>query len=355
MARRPETRTGTRPVTLREIARRTGVHVSTVSRALNARTRHLVANDVAARIAATASDLGYRVNFMAAALRTRRTMTAGLIVDDLADPLTAARLAAIEAVLRDAGYALTAIATGGDPARLAAALDLLDGHGADGAILLDRQPAAAGASPTDPADPADAGAVAPGNADTLPLVTPADLPDGGAAAIGRAVVHLVQRGHRAIGHIAGPADSPAGRDRLAGFRAAMTDAGLFATAIGTADGFTIEAGQHAAAALLERRQNLTALVAADDRLALGALDAIAARKLRCPADISVTGLGDLPLSDRTTPPLTTIRLADTAQRAAQLLLAHLDDAAPAAPLPPSPAAAPGAIIVRGSTGPVVRR
>ena len=142
MARRPVT-----PVTLRDIARRTGFHESTVSRALNARTRHLVAADAAARILAAARELDYRPNYMAAALRTQRSMTVGLIVDDLADPATAAGVAAIEAALRAAGYTLAVAATGGDPARLAAALATLDGHGADGAILLDRQaPPAAGAA-----------------------------------------------------------------------------------------------------------------------------------------------------------------------------------------------------------------
>ncbi|MEK9661944.1 MAG: LacI family DNA-binding transcriptional regulator, partial [Alphaproteobacteria bacterium] len=126
-----------RNVTLAQIARRTGVHVSTVSRALNERTRHLVAENVAARIVATADALGYRPNVMAAALRTRRSRAVGIVVDTIADPAQLATLAGIEAALHEAGYVMTLTATGGDPQRLAATLDTLAGRGSDGAILLD--------------------------------------------------------------------------------------------------------------------------------------------------------------------------------------------------------------------------
>lgn len=326
-----------RTVTLREIARRTGVHESTVSRALNERTRHLVARDVAARIAATARELGYRPNVMAAALRTRRSMAVGLVVDDIGDPAHLPAIAAAEATLRAAGYALTLVATGGETDRLAAALDSLAGRGADGAILLDRTLPAAGPS------------AGPDDTPPLPLVTPADLADPGVAGIGLAVAHLVRHGHRAIGHLAAPADTAAGHARLAGFRAAMTEADLFATVIETCESLDIAAGRAAAEALLARRTTLTALVADDDRLALGALDAIAAAGRRCPQDVSVTGLGALPLTGRTTPPLTTVALdaAAVGRRAAAALLARLDVGMPEdVPAPPTVL-----LIARGSSGP----
>jgi LacI family transcriptional regulator len=223
------------------------------------------------------------------------------------------------------------MATGGDPARLAAAIAMLDGHGADGAILLDRQPA----SQPDGAPP------------PLPLVTADDLPDVGAAGIGHVVAHLVRRGHRAIGHLAGPADRIAGQARLAAFRSAMTAAGLFVTAIEPCPAFSIDAGMRGASALLARRPGLTALVAADDRLAVGALDAIAAAGQRCPQDVSVAGIGDLPLAGRLTPPLTSVRIDTTAagRRAVRRLLDFLGEAG--AP-PENPVTAD--LIERGSTG-----
>lgn len=320
-----------RTVTLSQIARRTGVHESTVSRALNERTRHLVADDVAARIMAMAQELGYRPNIMAAALRTRRSMAIGVIVDDLADPTTTAPLAAIEATLRGAGYVMTVTATGGDATRLATALDTLDGRGSDGAILLDRTPSAR----------AD-GAVSP-----IPLVSPDDLSDPGESGIGLAVAHLVRRGHRAIGHLAGPPDRHASRARLNGFRTAMTAAGLFVTAIETCDAVTDDAGSRATAELLARRPNLTALIAADDRLAFGALDALAAASRRCPQEVSLIGLGDLPVSRRTTPPLSTVRLDAGAvgRHAAELLLTRIGATEPAHSAP-----ATAELVERGSTG-----
>ena len=306
-----------RPVTLREIARRTGVHESTVSRALNERTRHLVAEDVAARIAATAHELGYRLNVMASALRTRRSMAVGVIADRLDDPAMAPLLAGIEECLRTAGYVTIVAGTGGDPAQLAATLDGLEGRGADGIILLGDS----------------AGDLCP----EVPLVSPADIrgagPDADEAGIGLAVAHLVRRGHRAIGHLAGPSSNPAARARMAGFRTAMTAAGLFVTAIEICAGFSIEAGRRGADMQLARRPHLTALVAADDRLALGALEALAALGRRCPVDVSVTGFGDLPLVDRVTPPLTSVHIDRQAagRIIAELLLARIADPAAAPP------------------------
>lgn len=318
-------------VTLAQIARRTGVHSSTVSRALNERTRHLVADDVAARIVATADALGYRPNLMAAALRTRRSRAVGVLVDDIADPARLAQVAGIEVSLCEAGYVMMLCATGSDDKRLAATLDMLAGRGSDGAILLDRSPPAAGTE---------------GTPDELPLVTPADIgaPDAAAAAL--AVDHLVRRGHRAIGFLAGPASATrAGDARCAGYRDAMRHAGLFVTAIEAGADISIEAGAAATAALLARHPDLTALIAADDRLAFGTLAALTAQGRACPRDLSVVGIGDLPMAGLTTPPLTSIALDGDGlgHRAAALLLARLDDGETPPP-PPAPR-----LVERGST------
>jgi LacI family transcriptional regulator len=127
----------------------------------------------------------------------------------------------------------------------------------------------------------------------------------------------------------------------------MTAAGLFVTAIEPCPAFSIDAGMRGASALLARRPGLTALVAADDRLAVGALDAIAAAGQRCPQDVSVAGIGDLPLAGRLTPPLTSVRIDTTAagRRAVRRLLDFLGEAG--AP-PENPVTAD--LIERGSTG-----
>lgn len=285
-----------RHVTLREIARRTGVHESTVSRALNARTRHLVAKDVAARIVAKAEELGYRPNFMAAALRTHRSLMVGVLVADLADPHAAQQLAGIEATLRPAGYApLVAAVADGDLAQRVASLE---DRGIDGLLLV-------GAT-------GDA-------ASELPVVATGTEGDR-ATDITTAVSTLARRGHRTIAHLGGPTGDADARMRLAEFRTAMAGAGLFGTTVVACNDWSVAAGRHGADILLGRRADLTAIVAANGALARGALAALEARGLRCPEDISVSG-GTISAEDGDAD------AHETGRRAAELLLARIADGA----------------------------
>jgi LacI family transcriptional regulator len=139
-----------------------------------------------------------------------------------------------------------------------------------------------------------------------------------------AVDHLVSLGHRRIGHIAGPQDVSTGALRRAGFKAAAARAGLPAKnlAIETARAYTRDEGRLTALRLLDRERPPTAIVAANDLLALGIYDALGARGLTCPADISVVGHNDMPYVDMLSPPLTTVRIAqrEMGNEAARLLL-----------------------------------
>jgi LacI family transcriptional regulator len=122
-----------------------------------------------------------------------------------------------------------------------------------------------------------------------------------------AVDHLVGLGHRHIAHIAGPLATSTGALRRDGFQRATSSHGL-SGAIREATGYSREAGAHAAAQLLEGESRITAIVAANDLLALGVLDALKRRSLHCPADMSLVGHNDMPLMDVVSPPLTTIRI-----------------------------------------------
>jgi LacI family transcriptional regulator len=106
----------------------------------------------------------------------------------------------------------------------------------------------------------------------------------------------------------------------------MRDLGLPANRIVRAKLFTEEEGRRAAAILLEREPTLTAIVAGNDLLALGTLDAAGAAGLHCPDDLSIVGVNDMPMSDRVQPPLTTIRVGEyeLGRQAARLLLSHID-------------------------------
>ena len=332
-----------RGATLQQVADAAGVHRSTASRALNSATSGLISPDVVARVAETAARLGYRRDLLAASLRTSRTRLIGMLVPDLANPVFAPIVAGVEAVLAEHGYAVLLAHAHGD----AKALDLVEGlagRRAEGLIL-----ATAHAH-----DPVLARCLELG----LPtvLVNRAD-PDGRLTAVTSdgheglrlAVRHLAELGHRRIGHLAGPLDVSTGLSRAEGFRNAMAQAALPPGPVVAAEAYTREAGQAAAERLLACRGGLTAIAAANDLLALGALRALGALGLCCPGDISLTGHNDMPLVDMVQPPLTTVRIGhhQMGQEAAGLLLRRIaDPGAPATQIRTVPE-----LVVRSSTAP----
>jgi LacI family transcriptional regulator len=150
------------------------------------------------------------------------------------------------------------------------------------------------------------------------------VPDDHAGAA-LAVEHLHELGHRHVGHVAGPSATSTGARRLAGFTQAARSLGLEPVVVEAAQ-FTEAEGERAAEALLAARPRPTAIVAANDLLALGVLDVAARLRLACPAELSVVGFNDMPYADRLQPPLTTVRVAeyDLGHRAASLLLARIE-------------------------------
>jgi LacI family transcriptional regulator len=142
-----------------------------------------------------------------------------------------------------------------------------------------------------------------------------------------AVDHLVGLGHRHIAHVAGPQHLSTGFLRRRGFEAAAKSHGLKAPTVRVevAAAYSRAEGRRIAGALLDAKRDLTAIVAANDLLALGAYDALTARKLRCPADVSVVGHNDMPLVDMVSPPLTTVRIShrEMGEEAARMMLEEL--------------------------------
>jgi len=304
--------------TIKDIAERCGVHPSTVSRALSPAMKHLVADDVAKRIRGAAAALGYRLNTAAAGLRTGRSGLIGVLAPDIADPGFPPILSGIAEQLDAAGYATIVVHVGphGSQQQI---IDRLIGRGVDGLVL-------ATVSLRDPTVKHCLDAALPvvlvnrldGSA-RLPSVASDDE-----AGMRLAVAHLVRLGHVSIGHVAGPQGLSTGARRRAGFEASAACAGLRAgdTTIEVAASYTREAGREAALLLLDRKARPSAIVAANDLLALGVYDALAARGLKCPADVSVVGHNDMPYIDMLSPPLTTVRIAQRAmgEAAAKLLL-----------------------------------
>jgi len=137
-----------------------------------------------------------------------------------------------------------------------------------------------------------------------------------------AVDHLVGLGHRKIGHVAGPINLATGFARWQGFQLAAQRNRIANSHMVEAAEFTREAGRIGCAELLKRYRSTTAIVAANDLLALGCYDCLAALGLRCPQDVSIVGHNDIPLVDMVNPPLTTLRIQhrEMGRKAAQLLL-----------------------------------
>jgi LacI family transcriptional regulator len=204
------------PVTLRDVAKAAGVHLSTASRALDPAKRHLIADAVVSKIAAIAEELSYRRDPIAASLRTRRSKLVGVIVPDIANPVFSPIIAAITETLGASGYS-TIVADGGQhPKRQSALVAELMTRRVDGLVLATVRRD----------DPILKDCLREG----LPVVLVNRADDGDRvssvvtddrAGMRLAVDHLVQLGHRRIGHIAGPAHISTGYLRRQGFEEAM--------------------------------------------------------------------------------------------------------------------------------------
>lgn len=332
-------------VTLRDVARLANVHPGTVSRALNAETRALVNPETAQRVLQAAEQLGYRPNPIARGLKTNRSYTIGVLIPDLTNPLFPPIARGIEDRLDEDGYTPLIASTDNDPERERVDFETMRARQVDGFITA---PARADHDLLD--DIAAAG---------LPIVlVNRRLIDGGLPAVSVddaegmriAVAHVVDLGHRRIAHIAGSQRLSTGHYRLHGFLEAMREHRLEPDPdlVVFSDAFTEEEGARLARELLDRDPRPTAIIAANDLLALGCFDALRERGLSCPGDVSVIGFNDMRFADRFDPPLTTVRLPhyDMGVAAATLLLERLGDA----DAPVRQILLPPALVVRGSTG-----
>jgi LacI family transcriptional regulator len=329
---------------LKDVAEAAGVHISTASRALNERTAALLNPQTLERVRETADGLGYRVNGMARALKTRRSLSVGMVVPDITNPFFPPAVRGAEDVLDRAGYSLLLSSTDNDPGKarrqVAAMLE-----GQVGGLLL------AMALRDDPL-------VNELRADGTPIVlvnrtidrggVSAVVPDDFHGAL-EAVEHLYSLGHRRLAFVGGPLANSNGARRRASFDQAVGQLGLPEVAALETAAFDDEAGYVAGQTLLTEHPRVTGVVAGNDLLAMGIIAAAAELGRNCPADISVVGFNDMLLAGRLQPPLTTIRIPqyDVGARAAELLLALVDDPGRR----PETVLISGDLIIRGSTAP----
>ena len=324
--------------TIYDVARRAGVSKSLVSLVLRGSDKVSSARRDA--VLTAIRELGYRPSQAATVLASRRTQAIEVVIDDYRNLWFVDLLDGLRAALGERGYRLSvtdrAGTSGGTPERPMPAL----AAGIDGLVVA-RDPGvdllAGWTGPT---------VIAGWRAGEVPGADRVANDDEQGSRL--AVHHLLDLGHRRIGHLSGRGG--AAEHRRTAFLEAMRGAGGHA-AIALGAGETTESdGYLAATELIDRHPELTAIYAANDSMALGALAALKERGLSAPGDLSLVGYDDSPLAQSRFIDLTSVddRSREVGEAAGRALLARIDD-------PERPAGhslIEPALVVRGSTGPV---
>ncbi|GAA4204365.1 LacI family DNA-binding transcriptional regulator [Actinocatenispora rupis] len=318
------------PVTIEDVAARAGVSAATVSRTLNG--NYPVAATTRTRVERAVRDLGYVVNAHARALAGSTTRTVGIVVNDVIDPFFAYIARGVEREATARGRMCLIAATQGDSRRELAIVDLLHEQRADAVVLV-------GGAVADPAYTkqmaARAKALAAGGSVLVLCGRPSLGPgvptaqvgydnEGGAAAI---TEYLIAAGHRRILYLGGPAELSTSRARLAGHRKALrarripSDPKLIQTGA-----FGRRFGYHRMQELLAAGPDFTAVFAANDVVAAGAMQALHEAARTVPDDISIVGYDDVPVAAEVRPGLTTVHvpLEEMGREAVRLALAGED-------------------------------
>ncbi len=307
--------------TIQEVAKKAGVSPTTVSHVIN--KSRIVADETRLRVEAAMEELHYRPNALARSLRRGQTHTLGLILPDISNPYFAEIGHSIETAAFEQGYSVILCNTEGDLDKEDLYVDVLSKKQVDGMIFV-----AAG-------DKTDSLRALLRH--KLPVVmVDRDLPDVEVDAVLAdnrqggylATNHLIARGHRRIGCIAGPSHLTPSAQRVIGYREALIEADLpIDDDLIMRGDFHPESGYLAARALLDRIDAPSAVFACNDLMALGALRAARECNRHVPQDLAVVGFDDIELASFMSPPLTTIAQPkiDLGRLAVEWLIEHIAD------------------------------
>jgi LacI family transcriptional regulator, repressor for deo operon, udp, cdd, tsx, nupC, and nupG len=331
--------------TINDVARAAGVSKGAVSFALN--NRPGVGRETRERILGVAHDLGWTPSSRARALSVSRALAVGMVITRSpetlrADPFFPSFIAGVESVLSQRGHALLLQVTPDHEREQQSYRRLADEGRVDGVFVTDLQ-----VDDRRPQLLAELGlpavVVGPAVADEFwPSLGVDDAPG-----ITAAVRHLVDLGHRDIAHVSGPADLVHGHSRSQAWAAALQAAGLPVGRCVEGD-FSAEAGARATRELLDASDPPTAIVYANDLMAMAGMSLALSRGVDVPGDLSVTGYDDTEIAAHLQPSLTTVStdVTEWGRAAANRLLEVVGQQ----PLTPAELAPPR-LVVRGSTGP----
>lgn len=310
-------------VTIREVALAAGVGVGTASRALNRSGR--VSADAIAAVTRAARELGYTPDAVAQSMRTRSTSVVGLLVSDLANPLYARIITAVESRLSAAGYALLVASTHNEAGREQFLVDLFRRRRVDGLIL------------------GPCHQEAPGYLDALATEGPVIALDrdfqGDNAGVHvdhyhgalQATRYLLNLGHTRIALMTPGSVLRPGRERIAGYRDAFAERGLQPEAkLIRSEKSAMDFAFSEALALLGAPRAPTAFLCLGTRILSGVLQALRHSGRVVPDDVSVVSIGDTDLSQLFSPAITSLTwdLEAVGTAVAELLLRRLDRSAP---------------------------
>lgn len=288
-------------VTIRDVAREANVSIATVSRVLN--ESGPVGASARERVTEVATRLRYTPSSAARSLITRQTKTLGVLLPDLYGEFFSELIRGIDRAARESGYHMLVSMSHNERSELVAALQMMRGR-VDGLIVMapDREVDELAATLTKPLPSVLLNHRSNGDGHDRITVDS----EGGARAL---VEYLVAQGHRRIALIGGPTANSDADGRRLGYRSALRNAGVEPAAeLEVTSDFTEAGGFAAAATLLRLAERPTAVFAANDAMAIGALNAFMDAGLAIPRDISLAGFDDIPMARYLNPSLTSVRV-----------------------------------------------
>ncbi|MCZ7569248.1 MAG: LacI family transcriptional regulator [Ardenticatenaceae bacterium] len=305
--------------TMRNVAEYAGVSTATVSHVING-TRY-VSPELTGRVLTAMRALNYQPDAVARSLRRRETLTIGLIIPSTEIPFFAAVAHSIEAAAFQAGYNVILCNSGWNLPRELRYLGNLLARRVDGLVCISLE--------------MTADQIAPVVAEGTPVVMfERRMPGIGLDAVGidnvqgatAAMTHLLELRHRRIGCIRGLGTSSLSGMRLEAYRQVLAEWGVaYDPALVCQGDYLPHSGRMAARALMDLDDPPTAIFALNDMMAIGALQVLHERDLRVPGDVAVVGFDGIPLTQYTSPALTTVvqPISEMGRVAVELLLARI--------------------------------